>query len=210
MTIAKSTTVDPGILAAPVSLAEARAAAQQMAVDTMARTLWGEARGEGADGMAAVGCVIRTRAEIAREFKRRQARRHPLFGDGSITSACLMPQQFSCWNIDDPNRSKLLTLATDDATFREAEQIALQVVSGALADMTQGSTHYHTVAPPKDAKVWPPKWAGTMRMTVHIGRHVFYDSRRPPLYGGPADGPGPSNGGTPVAGAAGALLAEAA
>jgi N-acetylmuramoyl-L-alanine amidase len=67
-------------------------------IDVVARTLYGEARGEGKQGMIAVACVIVTRAMIAAEYVDANGKPHPLFGDGSLASACQAPLQFSCWD----------------------------------------------------------------------------------------------------------------
>ena len=56
----------------------------------LAKTIYGEARGENVETMLAVGWVIRNRL---------QARRH---GD-SYKDVVLQRKQFSCWNKDDPN-----------------------------------------------------------------------------------------------------------
>lgn len=125
------------------------------AVDILARTIWGEARGEGAEGMAAVAAVIVNRA-----------RRGGWWGN-SIRAVCLKPWQFSCWNPTDPNRVKLLTVGTEDAAFRVALEIARQAVAGTLPDPTGGATHYH------NATV-SPTWAKGAQVSAQIGGHVFY------------------------------------
>src|SRR5215468_10322728 len=83
-------------------------AMSQAEIDTVARTVWAEARGEGVAGMTAVACVIMNRARIASQYKQDHGRPHPLFGDGTLASCCTHPWQFSCWNENDPNRQKLL------------------------------------------------------------------------------------------------------
>ena len=67
-------------------------------LDIAARTIWGEARGEGPEGMRAVAHVIANRAT-----------KGGWWGD-TLWSVCLKPWQFSCWNLSDPNRQKLLDL----------------------------------------------------------------------------------------------------
>ena len=49
--------------------------------DTMARTIYGEARGEGQAGMIAVANVILNRFSLWEK--------HPHFGNGTIESVCL-------------------------------------------------------------------------------------------------------------------------
>lgn len=136
-------------------------------IDTMARTLWGESRGEPRAGKVAVAWVIKNRAS------------HPRWWGDGIASVCRMPWQFSCWNPDtdkapNPNLEKLKNVTTDDAAFRECLQVALSVIAGAEPDPTGGANHYHTIAKPKGAKRWPPKWAAGHKPTATIHRHVFY------------------------------------
>lgn len=136
---------------------------------TLARTLWGEARGEPDDGKAAVAWVIRNRAS-------RAGFAGGLVGkSGAVAKVCLAPWQFSCWNEGDPNRAKLLTLSDDRCEHERA--IALAVLEGDIADPTHGADHYHTIARPGWAQQWPPSWAAAMRETARFGGHVFYDSR---------------------------------
>ncbi len=127
-------------------------------VDVVARTLWGEARGEGKDGMQAVANVIMNR--VARG------------GWYGLTPAevCQKPKQFSCWNSSDPNYKKMLSVTTSDPQFRQAWQIAEQAVAGKLPDITGGATEYHT-------KSIKPAWNWQkLAQTTTIGDHIFYRS----------------------------------
>lgn len=56
----------------------------------LAKTIYGEARGESIETMLAVGWVIRNRLQAKR------------YGD-TYKDVVLQPKQFSCWNEDDPN-----------------------------------------------------------------------------------------------------------
>ncbi|MBX3455811.1 cell wall hydrolase, partial [Ferrovibrio sp.] len=114
-------------------------------LDVLARTLFGEARGEPREGRIAVAWVVRTRARLAMAYSQRnKGRPHPLFGDGRIASACQARWQFSCWNVNDPNRSKLLTAGPHIPAFRDCQAAALAVLDGMEADPTSNATHYHT------------------------------------------------------------------
>lgn len=135
-------------------------------VDVMARTIYGEARGESLDGKIAVAQVILNRARAARDFRARRGRDHPLFGDGSPASACKMPWQFSCWNETDPNRSVITRVDLGDRAFRDCFYAALAAVQGHEADVTAGATHYH-------ADHLSPGWAEGHEYR-RIGRHRFY------------------------------------
>ena len=66
-------------------------------VDVLARTIWGEARGEGFAGQVAVGWAIRNRveADLGNDGK------PDWWGEGYV-GVCKAPWQFSCWNKNDP------------------------------------------------------------------------------------------------------------
>jgi hypothetical protein len=138
----------------------------------MARTLWGEARGEGSTGMEAVACVIRNRAD------------HPGWWGDDIRSVCLKPSQFSCWNTDDPNLPKLKAVSASDPTFASALQIAHTAMSGSLADITDGSDSYFALHTPI------PKWATSDKFVKTIGNHSFYRVQLAPP--APSIGPAPA------------------
>ena len=129
-------------------------------IETMARTIWGEARGEGAPGMEAVAHVIKNRTRDPR-------------WPGSFESVCLQPRQFSCWNENDPNRAQLVKLGNDDLSFLRAQAIALDVITLRLADSTYGANHYLTVDLFRSAH--RPAWADPETITARIGRHVFFE-----------------------------------
>ncbi|MCF8533058.1 MAG: cell wall hydrolase [Reyranella sp.] len=142
-------------------------------VMTLARTLWGEARGEGRDGMVAVAWVIRNRAARTTFAGGR-------IGDaGAVARVCKAPWQFSCWNEGDPNRDRLLRLGPDDCVeqIRIAEAVLADPGLDAGADPTGGADHYHTIDAPAWAQTWPPGWASTMAETARFGGHVFYNSQ---------------------------------
>lgn len=133
---------------------------RSLEVDVLARTLWGEARGEGERGMEAVACVVLNRVAIA------QARGKFWWG-GDVISVCQKPYQFSCWNRSDPSYKKLLAADSKNKDFVMACLVARRAVHGALADITGGATHYH-------ADYVSPYWAQGEKPTATIGRHIFY------------------------------------
>lgn len=124
-------------------------------IETLARTIWGEARGEGKDGMTAVASVIMNRVH-----------RGGWFGK-TVSSVCKMPWQFSCWNANDPNCQKMLDITDIDKQYAQALVIAQKAVDGQLPDSTGGATHYH------EYKI-NPKWAKKLKKTTQIGNHIFY------------------------------------
>ena len=128
-------------------------------LDVLAATLWGEARGEGSRGIAAVASVIANR--VAHSEGRLQ------FGDGTFKGACLALYQFSCWNHDDPNRAKLLAL--DLASAPVCVWTAQQALAGALDDPTGGALYYKV-----STLAWPHDWGRETPPTCTIGHHSFY------------------------------------
>jgi len=124
-------------------------------VDILARTLYGEARGESQAGQIAVAWVIKNRSKD---------RRWP----STIAGVCQQPWQFSCWNSNDPNRAKLIALTDANPTFVALKGVASSVVDGWVGDPTGGANHYYATYIAK------PSWANTMTFTTQIGVHRFY------------------------------------
>ncbi len=120
---------------------------------TLTRTCWGEARGEGKEGVAAVVHVILNRVAAKTWYGR------------SITEVCTKPWQFSCWNEGDPNLYKILDLGFGEKKFRKTTIHVLQGLNG--KDPTNGATHYH------NDKV-EPTWAQGLAPSAIIGHHLFY------------------------------------
>ena len=129
-------------------------------IPTLARTLWGEARGEGYFGQQAVANVVMNRVALAEE--------HPHFGIGTIASACRAPWQFSCWNQNDPNLPKLLAVDMTDPIFAQCMKIATLAAQHQLPDVTGGATFYYA----KDTE--EPDWAVGHEPCAIIGKHIFY------------------------------------
>ena len=132
----------------------------ELEVDVLARTLWGEARGEGAEGMKAVACVVLNRVKVAK-------RRGSFWWGNDLIQVCQKPYQFSCWNRSDPNFQKLQNVNDSNTDFVIAKGIARRAVLSALSDITSGATHYH-------AKGILPYWAKHEEPVVTIGNHIFY------------------------------------
>ncbi|MGQ0528070.1 MAG: cell wall hydrolase [Alphaproteobacteria bacterium] len=129
-------------------------------IDVLARTLWGEARGQGQAGLEAVACVVLNRVEIARE-------RGKYWWGGDIIQVCQKPYQFSCWNRSDPSYQQLVAVDAKNRAFVLCQRIARAAVNGDLSDGTGGATHYH-------ANYVSPYWAQGERPTAVIGAHIFY------------------------------------
>ncbi|VVQ25982.1 cell wall hydrolase [Pseudomonas fluorescens] len=129
--------------------------------DILARTLWGEARGESLAGQIAVAWTIRNRVF--------DGRAKSWWGEG-YAGVCLKAWQFSCWNKNDPNYphlsgAKLIPFRE----FAQAQIAADQVLAGKVPDPTGGATHYYATTMPK-----PPAWAKGAKQTLKLGHHVFF------------------------------------
>ena len=127
-------------------------------------TIWGEARGQSLLGKQGVAAVVNNRAQYAKTHHR------PQFGDGTLRSACLASWQFSSWNPNDPNRSKMLSLdfSEPDEVLQDCIDTAQATIDGTLVDPTEGATFYFADGIPE------PDWAKTMQFTVKIGAHSFF------------------------------------
>ena len=134
-------------------------------IDILARTLYGEARGEykrvdgGIVSLLAVASVIKNRSL-----------RGGWFGQ-TIKEICLKPHQFSCWNVNDPNRSILEAVTMKDVIFQQCMVVAQKVMNYEWPDVTWGSDHYH-------ANYVMPAWAIAQKPRFKIGCHLFYKLSR--------------------------------
>lgn len=134
--------------------------------------LWREARGEGNNGMRAVGCVLRNRA----------AKRHT-----SYAIEVMRPWQFtSMSDAQDPEYH--LMPAANDPVWGAAQAIAEQVIAGVQQDLTNGATDYwnpHGLTPAEISPVkfkladgtlvnFPKHWdAAKVAQTAVVGHHIF-------------------------------------
>lgn len=150
-------TVGTGAAAAEAASAPV-AATSANAADILARTLWGEARGDGQAGMEAVACVVLNRVKRGEDRWGR-----------TIAEVCTKDRQFSCWNIGDPNRKKMLAVSNSNVAFKKALAIADRAIAGTLADVTFGATHYHT-------REVHPEWSVGKQPCFEQGDHLFYNN----------------------------------
>lgn len=125
-------------------------------LDILARTIYGEARGEPFEGRIAVGRIIINRWQSGRWFAGK-----------TIAETCRKPWQFSCWNASDPNRAKLSAISPTDPTMQECIRAAEAAERGDGPDWLTGCTHYHTTAV-------RPDWAAGKTPAGQIGAHLFY------------------------------------
>lgn len=127
-------------------------------IEYMARTMWGEARGEGATGMRAVGHVIMNRVKSGSWY------------GATPKDVVLKKWQFSCWNENDPNRAKLLAVTTADSEYATALSLAKAIYAGTMPDITNGATNYLALGSLSSV----PSWASRMKQVASIGNHTFY------------------------------------
>ena len=138
-----------------------RKAARQREIDVLARTIYGEARGELVRGKEAVAAVIMNRV------RRSEDRQGYWWGD-SVMAVCTKPWQFSCWNEGYPNRQKIRAVGPNNRNFKSCLRIARRALEGRLDDPTHGATHYHT-------RMIAPPWSRKRMPSAEIGEHVFYN-----------------------------------
>ena len=127
-------------------------------IDYMARTAWGEARGEGSTGMQAVLNVIMNRVKAGGWW------------GATPKEVCTKKSQFSVWNKSDPNYYIMLAVTTSNADFATAKSLAGLAYAGALPDITNGATNYLALG--SLSKV--PSWVNKMQVVASIGNHTFY------------------------------------
>lgn len=127
-------------------------------IDYMARTAWGEARGEGSRGIQAVLNVIMNRVKAGSWY------------GATPKEVVLKKSQFSVWNPNDPNYLKILVVDEKDSSFKMAKALASLAYVGQLEDITNGATNYLALTSLSTV----PSWAGAMQEVAVIGNHTFY------------------------------------
>lgn len=136
--IAASLAVFALSLAAP---AEARVSPDRKSVDCLARTIYHEARGEGAKGQRAVGEVVINRVKSGQ------------FGK-TVCGVTGAKGQFA------PRGP----IREHDA-WQGAQNIAVSLLSGESSNMTRGATHFHTT---KVRPSWSKRFPQTARIGSHV------------------------------------------
>lgn len=126
-------------------------------LDTVARTIWAEARSDGIAGMTAVANVISNRVS------------HPSWWGKTWEGVCRARSQFSCWNGGDENYRAMINVKPGDASFDVAVRIASDAIAGRLADTTKGATTYKVTKLP-----WPQSWGVVVPPLAVVGHQSFY------------------------------------
>jgi len=119
--------------------------------------LWGEARGERPLGKLAILWVVHNRA---------------MKNDSTLRSEALKPRQFSCFNDEDPNRSKLLKADLIDANAWAVCDAVTSLFEARITSDPTGSSRNYFVASMLNPPEWSKASAGWQKNVV-IGAHEF-------------------------------------
>lgn len=125
-------------------------------IDTLTRTLYGEAEPGNVLDAEAIAWVVVNRASL------------PPW-PSTILEVCLQPLQFICWNRNDPNRKRIE--GGHGEWFDKCQLVAKAVVLRCIADPTHRSTHYYATW------VKEPKWAHG-HTPVYAVKHKAGDEHR--------------------------------
>ena len=124
----------------------------------LARTIYGEARGESEEAKIAIANVVMNRVK------------DPKWWGNTVKEVCLVKSQFSCFNFDDPNFLELINATIKNKAFQECFGIAFSVMKGFITDNTNGATHYHN-------RSVNPEWDDRMNMTLELDNLLFYNEK---------------------------------
>lgn len=130
---------------------------QKKEIDLIARTVFGEARGEKSfDSLQAIAHVILNRVKDHKNWP------------NSVEAVIFQKNQFSCWNETDPNYFIIQSVSFNNPEFRQAYQATLAAMLS-QQDITHGANHYH-------ARWVDPTWAHQKNMirVAEIQQHIFY------------------------------------
>ena len=140
-------------IVAQLGTTSANAASLKQEQDCLALALYWEARGEGRDGMVAVGWTILNRVD-SKDF--------PGTPCGVVRQGGEKPPcQFSFWCDGRSDRPR------EQHSWNRAQAISAELLLKPPPDPTDGSVFFHTTS------VRPP-WMRKQTRTVQIGSHVFY------------------------------------
>lgn len=136
-------------------------------VDALARTIWGEARGEGWTGMQAVANVVMNRVGVSISSG-------GYWWGNTVRDICQRRSgnvyQFDAWNTNGPNYAQMMAATISTPGFSDALELATRAVAGNLPDITRGATNYYAPA----GVLSVPAWARGQVAIAEIGGHVFY------------------------------------
>ena len=125
-------------------------------VDILARVIWGEAEGEGAEGMQAVGNVIMIRVERDSKY------------NADAEDIVMEKDQFSA--VSNPERLQaMMALTEDNPEYIQALEISKKLLDGKMEDITGGATHFYN---PKIANM-ELDWIKQYPVIYKLGNHWF-------------------------------------
>jgi hypothetical protein len=134
----------------------------------LALAIYGEARGEPAEGKIAVGSVILERVD------------HRAWDGKTVHEVCLKKYQLSCFNPGDPNRGKLLNLAehwdesmVTDPALNDCYTIASGLLDGTIPRTPEIAASHCCQYLTKAAKKGVDWWTG-MDLVLTVRNHEFY------------------------------------
>lgn len=163
-------------------------------LDTLARTLWAECRGEPLLGQQAVAWVIRNRALNPGWWTWHKSMKLKPVRITAVGGACLSPMQFSCWNMIPPTEIdlaqaratdnvglfrddtiepvnqaafRIISLPIDDPEYVKMFEVGRAVMAGEINDPTNGCTHYKVIGVTAE-------WAKNRAPDFVEGHHEFY------------------------------------
>ena len=137
----------------------------------LGQTAFGEASGEGEDGMQAVINTAQNRVALQTWMGK------------TLIQACLKPAQYSVWNkptpsCPNPDYDRTRNVTLDDPTFQTAVRLATLAVAGNLPDITDGATSYYREGTPVPVWIGPIKFGPNKGkaavFTRQIGHHLFF------------------------------------
>ena len=155
----------PKVCHAPIYLPVVVDPVQEKCLATM---IWGEARGESTEGMAAVAHTALNRAA-----------KSPKSG---VCKVVLAPKQYSIFNNNTALRRAAMskdiipTLKNpiDQASWLKSVEVAGMVMRGVLTDPTNGATFYLAPKMMKIKGYTYPKWSKEYKIVAIIDSHSFY------------------------------------
>lgn len=125
----------------------------QSDINILAKTLFGEARGESEEEKIAVAQVVLNRVKDKR-------------WPNTLEEVILQPKQFSCFNANDLNQPKVQNPEKyESGAWKECLRISRNVLDGKYKDISQGANHYCTNN---------PCWAKNQTPLLTIGKTKFF------------------------------------
>lgn len=129
--------------------------------DTLARTIWAEARDRSLRALEAMAAVVLNRA------RRGRLPGGEALGAG-VAAVCLQPGAFVLGTPDHPDRAASLAVTAADPVFAVCLRIARVALAGALDDPTHGATHVHRIGE-------SPPWAQGRAPAAELRGLLFYN-----------------------------------